>query len=67
MTVAREQCVMVGVMRTVTVMRDVADVVGDEGEGEMKTSARLTTAREPRERGCSGSEMVDMRSRGGVS
>lgn len=28
----------------------------------MWMSGRLTTAREPRERGCSGSEMVEMRS-----
>jgi len=30
----------------------------------MWISGRLTTAREPRERGCSGSEMVEMRSVG---
>jgi hypothetical protein len=50
-------------MRTVTVTSSVG--VGDEGE--MKTSARLTTAREPRERGCSGSEMVEMRSGGALA
>lgn len=51
---------MVGVMRTVTVISSV----GEGLEGVMKTSARLTTAREPRERGCSGSEMVEIRSAG---
>ncbi len=39
-----------------------------EAEGRMWMSGRLTTAREPRERGCSGSEIVEIRSvRGGVS
>lgn len=48
-------------MRTVTVIRPVGVRAGG---GERKMSARLTTAREPRERGCSGSEMVEMRSGG---
>lgn len=65
MTVARLQWVIVGVMRTVTVRRGES---GEEGRVlEMKISGRLTTAREARERGCSGSWMVEMRSVGGVS
>lgn len=52
---------MVGVMRTVTVIRPVGVRAG---EGERKMSARLTTAREPRDSGCSGSEMVEIRSGG---
>lgn len=60
MTVARLQCVMVGVIRTVTVWR------GEEGTlgrvGLMKISGRETTASSPRERGCSGSEMDLIRS-----
>lgn len=60
-TVAREQCVIVGVMRTVSV------VSGDDkpfsgNVGARKMSGRLTTEREPRVRGCSGSEMGEMRS-----
>ena len=60
-TVAKLQCVIVGVMRTVTVRR------GEEGlsgrEGAMWMSGRETTARAPREMGCSGSVIVDIRSR----
>ena len=58
MTVAREQWVMVGVISTTTVL------MGERGEvgGLMWMSGRLTTAREPSDSGCSGSEMVDMRS-----
>lgn len=57
MTVAREQCVIVGVTRTVTVWR------GEVGERRLIwMSGNDTTAREPRERGCSGSEMVEIRS-----
>lgn len=60
-TVAREQCVIVGVMRTVSV------VSGDDGPlsgnvGLRKMSGRLTTESEPRVNGCSGSEMLEMRS-----
>ena len=60
-TVAREQCVIVGVMRTVSV------VSGDDEPfsgkvGVRKISGRLTTESEPRVRGCSGSEMLEMRS-----
>lgn len=51
---------MVGVMRTVTVRS------GEEGlearVGAMAMSGRFTTPREPSERGCSGSHMVEMRS-----
>ena len=58
MTVASEQCVIVGVMSTVTT--DICD----EGEvgGEMDISGKETTASEPRDRGCSGSEIVLIRS-----
>ena len=61
MTVAREQWVMVGVMRTVSV------VSGDDGPfsgnvGFREISGRLTTESDPRVRGCSGSEMVEIRS-----
>jgi hypothetical protein len=62
MTVASEQCVIVGVISTRTVLMGECREVG----GMMRISGRLTTAREPRERGCSGSEIVEMRS-GGVS
>ena len=60
-TVAREQCVIVGVMRTVSV------VSGDDepcsgNVGVRKISGRLTTESEPRVRGCSGSEMLEIRS-----
>ena len=58
MTVARLQCVMVGVTSTVTVLIGDARPLG----GEMWMSGRDTTANEPRLRGCSGSEMVDIRS-----
>lgn len=59
MTVASEQCVMVGVISTTTVLMFEW---GDEG-GRMWMSGRLTTAREPSDSGCSGSEMDDMRSK----
>ena len=60
-TVAREQCVIVGVMRTVSV------VSGDDGPcsgnvGVRKMSGRLTTESEPRVNGCSGSDMGEIRS-----
>ena len=60
-TVAREQCVIVGVMRTVSVVS--GDVVPLSGNvGARKISGRLTTESEPRVRGCSGSEMGEMTS-----
>ena len=52
---ASEQCVIVGVISTSTVERSRV-------RGAIWMSGRLTTAREPRERGCSGSEIVEMRS-----
>lgn len=58
---AREQCVIVGVMRTVSVVSgDNKPFSGNVGVRKM--SGRLTTEREPRVRGCSGSEMGEMRS-----
>lgn len=60
MTVARLQCVIVGVTKTVTFRS------GDDGllgrAGVIKISGRDTTASSPKERGCSGSDMVDIRS-----
>jgi hypothetical protein len=58
MTVAREQCVIVGVTSTTTVLIDEWGEVG----GCIWMSGRLTTASEPSERGCSGSEIDEMRS-----
>ncbi len=49
---------MVGVISTTTVLIGDRDDVG----GLTWMSGRLTTASEPRERGCSGSEMVAIRS-----
>lgn len=60
MTVARLQCVIVGVMRTVTVRRGEDGLPGREGV--MAISGKETTAREPRDIGCSGSEIVETRS-----
>lgn len=58
---AREQCVIVGVMRTVSVVSgDDEPLSGNVGAREI--SGRLTTESEPRVRGCSGSEMLEMRS-----
>lgn len=58
---AREQCVIVGVMRTVRVVSgDDEPLSGNVGVREI--SGRLTTESEPRVRGCSGSEMLEMRS-----
>lgn len=66
MTVAREQCVIVGVTRTVTVvMAGSSDGLDSEVGGrvdERVMSGRLTTDREPRVRGCSGSWIGAMRS-----
>lgn len=60
-TVAREQCVMVGVTRTVSVVSgDNEPLSGNVGV--RKISGRLTTESEPRVKGCSGSEMGEMRS-----
>ena len=57
MTVASEQCVMVGVIRTSTREREL------RGErGLMWMSGRLMTDSEPRVRGCSGSDMVEIKS-----
>lgn len=61
MTVANEQCVIVGVISTTTVLIEER---GDEG-GRIRMSGRFTTAREPSESGCSGSEMDEMRSTAG--
>lgn len=58
MTVAREQCVTVGVISTTTVLMEERGEVG----GWMWISGRFTTAREPRDSGCSGSEMDDIKS-----
>jgi hypothetical protein len=58
MTVAREQCVMVGVTSTSTVLIDEWGELG----GWMWISGKFTTASEPSERGCSGSEMDEIRS-----
>lgn len=58
MTVVSEHAEVVGVKRTVTVlMRERGDV-----GGVMKMSSRVITPRDPSERGCSGSEMVEIRS-----
>lgn len=52
---------MVGVMRTVSVVSgDDEPLSGNVGVREI--SGRLTTESEPRVRGCSGSEMLEMRS-----
>lgn len=57
----KEQCVIVGVMRTVSVVRgDDEPLSGNVGVRKM--SGRLTTEREPRVRGCSGSEILEIRS-----
>lgn len=57
---ARLQWVIVGVIRTVTVR---SGEFGDDGrDGLMEMSGRETTAREPRDMGCSGSEIEEMRS-----
>lgn len=61
MTVAREQWVMVGVTRTVSVVRGEADPFSGK-VGDKCMSGRLTTERDPSVRGCSGSEMGAMRS-----
>jgi hypothetical protein len=57
--VAREQWFTVGVSSTVRRFRG-EDV--PSRSGDMCMSGRLTTAREPSERGCSGSEIGDIRS-----
>ncbi len=65
MTVAREQCVIVGVTRTVTVVMAGREGLESEVGGRVEErvmSGRLTTEREPRVRGCSGSWIGAMRS-----
>lgn len=58
MTVVNEQADVVGVMSTRTeLMRDVGEV-----GGIMAMSDRFTTPKLPRESGCSGSVMLEMRS-----
>lgn len=59
-TVARLQCVIVGVMRTDTVRRSELGTSGSVGFIEISGSE--TTAKAPSEMGCSGSDMVDTRS-----
>lgn len=58
MTVASEQWVIVGVISTTTVLME------DRGEtgARIRISGRFTTASEPNDSGCSGSEIVEMRS-----
>lgn len=63
-TVAKLQWVIVGVMRTVAVRSGDSGTVGRDGL--MEISGRETTAKEPSEMGCSGSEMVDTRSKSNV-
>jgi hypothetical protein len=58
MTVASEQWVIVGVISTRMVLIEEKGEVG----GCIRISGRLTTASDPRDRGCSGSEMDDIRS-----
>lgn len=58
MTVASEQWVMVGVMRTVHWVR----WEDGGGRGRRVISGRLTTESEARVKGCSGSVMGAMRS-----
>ena len=60
-TVAREQWVMVGVIRTVSVVRGDAEPFSGK-VGVRWISGRLTTERDPSVRGCSGSEIGEMRS-----
>lgn len=60
MTVAKLQWVMVGVIKTETVLRGESGTVARAGL--MEISGRETTAREPREIGCSGSDIVDIKS-----
>ncbi len=60
-TVAREQWVMVGVMSTVSVVRGDAAPFS-ENVGVRWMSGRLTTESEPRDKGCSGSEICEIRS-----
>ncbi|KAI6875895.1 hypothetical protein KC323_g98 [Hortaea werneckii] len=57
-TVVREQAVVVGVIKTLTVLMRERGEVG----GKIAISSNFTTPREPRDSGCSGSEMVEMRS-----
>ena len=59
-TVAKLQWVIVGVTKTVTVRRGDSGTLGSDGL--TKISGRETTASEPSDIGCSGSEIVEMRS-----
>ena len=59
-TVAKLQWVIVGVTKTVTVRRGDSGTLGSDGL--VKISGRETTASEPSDIGCSGSEIVEMRS-----
>lgn len=60
MTVAKEQCCMVGVTSTVTVRSVLCGLFGSVGVILMSGSE--TTARLPRVIGCSGSDMVEIKS-----
>lgn len=53
---------MVGVIKTVTVLRAESGLLGREGV--MLISGKDTTARDPKEIGCSGSDIDDIRSVG---
>ena len=66
MTVAREQCVIVGVMRTVSVVSGDDEPLSGK-VGVRKISGRLPPESEPSVKGCSGSEMFEMRSVQAVS
>ena len=57
-TVAKEQCVIVGVISTTTVL------TWDCGEDGclMWMSGRFTTASDPKDKGCSGSEILEIKS-----
>jgi hypothetical protein len=62
MTVASEQCVIVGVISTATWTIVFGEGAPREGEGVMWMSGRLMTDNCPRETGCSGSDIVEIRS-----
>lgn len=51
-----------GVKSTLTCTSALGSDGPEQGGGLMWMSGRLTTASWPRERGCSGSEMVDIKS-----
>ena len=58
MTVVSEHAEVVGVRRTVTVLMRERGEVG----GMIEISSSFTTPNDPKDRGCSGSEMVEIRS-----